>query len=149
MSDVGKYDQDETEIKAIIEAIPFSFVLDVYPSYSMDDMLIREVIRGAAVGIVEGKATALDVPNIGNGKRVPVLSTWEIAVAVKHEGGAIAGRKIRREILEKVRDALNGQQSTNSLKARFRWKEEEPVLIHDTDICGTVATYVIGTQFGN
>jgi len=147
VSDAGRYAAMEAEIVAALTGL--AGVATIGKTLSLEDLVQRDGIRKPAVGIIEGAAEATG-EKIGIGsRRIPARVTWEIAVVVQNQRGAVQGRPTLRSILEEVRDRLHCLDSTGTRGSQYRWRSDAPTQVPADDLVAAIATFDVNVIFGS
>jgi hypothetical protein len=146
MSDVGLYDGMEAELTAAVTGI--TGVVGVHPTLDVADLISRDGIRPTCIGITNGPAKENGESMVGQ-RLVPALAWWTFSVVVKNQRGAVSGRPELRRIQEEIRDRVHGLASTVAMKRKYRWQEDEPIELADSDLVASASTFKIQTTFGN
>ncbi len=147
MSDVGRYAAQEAELETALTGLPGAAT--ICRTLSLEDLVARDGIRKPAVGIIEGSAEATG-ESIGIGsRRIPARVSWEIAVVVQNQRGAVQGRPVLRTLLEAVRDRVHGLDSTVTRGARYRWRSDVPTQVPADDLIAAIATFDVNVIFGS
>ena len=148
MTDVGRYDAHEAELRDALVAAAIPAVTDIDLTLSLEDLVAREVLRDVSIGICDAGADAVEPPAIGS-RLVRTRVQWEISVMVRNARGAAAGRPVLRRTLEAIRDTVHGLKSSAPAGTRYRWVSDRPQQIGDAQLCGAIATFELATHFGS
>lgn len=147
MSDVGFYAALEAEIFTVLTTPAVSKVARVAKSMSLQDLLMKDGLQLPAVGIIDAGAPEKGYLAAAD-RRILTEPAWDIAIVVKNSRGAVSGREVMWEILERIRDRLHHYQSAAAGGFRYQWAGEFPADLFDNTLLAYTQHFKIQTYFG-